>query len=71
MLGLVQNSKNIAEGNPFYEDVDELGSHRDVEDTKISDNNTLTDEVEINFNMFGALILDRVGGELDGADAVH
>jgi hypothetical protein len=40
------------------EDVDELGSHRDVEDTNISDGNALADEVEINLNMLGALMLD-------------
>jgi hypothetical protein len=41
-----------------------------VEDTNISDDNVLTDKVEINFNMLGALVLDGIGGEVDGADVV-
>jgi hypothetical protein len=28
------------------------------------------DEVEINLNMFGALMLDEVGGDVDHADVV-
>jgi hypothetical protein len=41
-----------------------------VEDTNISDDNVLTDKVEINFNMLGALVLDGIGEEVDGADVV-
>jgi hypothetical protein len=41
-----------------------------VEDTNISDSNTLTDKVKINLNMLGALILNGVDGEVDGADVV-
>jgi hypothetical protein len=41
-----------------------------VEDTNNSDDNVLTDKVEINFNMLGALVLDGIGGEVDGADVV-
>jgi hypothetical protein len=41
-----------------------------VKDTNISDDNVLTDKVEINFNMLGALVLDGIGGEVDGADVV-
>jgi hypothetical protein len=40
-----------------------------VEDTNIFDSNTLTDKVKINLNMLGALILNGVDGEVDGADA--
>jgi hypothetical protein len=36
----------------------------------ISDGNTFTDEVEVNLNVFGALMLDRVGGEVNNADVV-
>jgi hypothetical protein len=41
-----------------------------VEDANISDNGTLTDEVEINLNMLGALMLDKVGVEVDRVDVV-
>jgi hypothetical protein len=41
-----------------------------VEDTNILDDNTFVDKVEINLNMFGALVLNGVGGEVDGADVV-
>jgi hypothetical protein len=41
-----------------------------VEYINVSDGNALADEVEINLNMFGALMLDRVGGEEDGVDVV-
>jgi hypothetical protein len=41
-----------------------------VEDTNVSDGNVLTDEVEINFNMLGALVLDEVDGDVDGTDIV-
>jgi hypothetical protein len=39
-------------------------------DTNVPDDNTLTDKVEINLNMLGALVLNGVGGEVDGADVV-
>jgi hypothetical protein len=41
-----------------------------VEDTNISDDNVLVDEVEINFNTLGALMLDMIVGEVDGTDVV-
>jgi hypothetical protein len=41
-----------------------------VEDTNVSDGNVLTDEVEIDFNMLGALVLDEVDGDVDGTDVV-
>jgi hypothetical protein len=55
---------------PLGEDVGELRSRRDVEDTNVSDGNTLMDKVKINLNMLGALVLNWVGGEVDGADVV-
>jgi hypothetical protein len=48
-------------GQPLGEDVCELGSRWDVEDTNVPDDNVLVDEVEINLNMLGALVLDGVG----------
>jgi hypothetical protein len=41
-----------------------------VEDTNVLDGNTLADKVKINLNMFDALVLNRVGGEVDGVDIV-
>jgi hypothetical protein len=41
-----------------------------VEDENVSDSNTLVNEVEINLNMLGVLILDGVGGEIDCADVI-
>jgi hypothetical protein len=42
----------------------ELGSPRDVEDAKISNDDPLMDEVEINLNMLCALMV----GEVDCTD---
>jgi hypothetical protein len=52
------------------EDVDELRSHRDVEHTNVLNGNVLADKVKINLNMIGALVLNGVGGEVDGADII-
>jgi hypothetical protein len=41
-----------------------------VEDTNVPDGNALADKVKINLNMLGALVLNGVGGEVDGADVV-
>jgi hypothetical protein len=41
-----------------------------MEDTNVPDGNTLADKVKINLNMFGALVLNGVGGEVNGADVV-
>ena len=41
-----------------------------MEDTDVSNGDAFADEVEINLNMFRALVLDGVGGEVDGADVV-
>jgi hypothetical protein len=41
-----------------------------VEDTNVSNSNTLADKVKINLNMLGALVLNGVGGEVDGTDVV-
>jgi hypothetical protein len=37
-----------------------------VEDTNISDDNALVEKVKINLNMIGTLVLNGVGGEVDG-----
>jgi hypothetical protein len=41
-----------------------------VEDANISDCDTLMDEVKINLNMLGVLLLDEVVGEVDRTDVV-
>jgi hypothetical protein len=66
----VETGPKLRRGQPLSEDVGELGSHQDVEDTNVFDGNTLADEVEINLHMLGALMLNRVGGEGDRADAI-
>jgi hypothetical protein len=52
---------------PCSEDVGELEGRRDVKDENISAGNTLMNEVKINLNMLSALMLDKVGGEVDRA----
>jgi hypothetical protein len=41
-----------------------------VEDANISTGDPLADKVKIDLDMLCALVLDRVGGEVDGADVV-
>jgi hypothetical protein len=41
-----------------------------VEDTNVPDSNALADKVKINLNMLGALVLNGVGGEVDGAEVI-
>jgi hypothetical protein len=36
----------------------------------ISDYDALADEVEINFNMLGVMMSDKIGGEVDHIDVV-
>jgi hypothetical protein len=43
-----------------------MRNHQDVEDTNVPNTNALPDKVKINLNMLGALMLNGVGGELDG-----
>jgi hypothetical protein len=41
-----------------------------MEDTDLTDGNLLSDKMKINFHMFGALMLNGVGGEVHDADIV-
>jgi hypothetical protein len=41
-----------------------------MQDTDITDDNTFSDEVEIDLDMLCTLMLNGVGGEVDGADIV-
>jgi hypothetical protein len=44
-----------------------------MQDTKITDSNSLPNEVKIDLNVFSALMLNRVGGHVNCTDviAVH
>jgi hypothetical protein len=41
-----------------------------VQDMDITDGNTLTDEMEVDLDVLCTLVLNGVGGEVDGADVV-
>jgi hypothetical protein len=41
-----------------------------VQDTDITDGNAFPDEVDVNLDMLGALMLNEVDGEVDDADVV-
>jgi hypothetical protein len=41
-----------------------------MHDADIADDNTFLDEVEVDLDMLGALMLNGVGGEVDDADIV-
>jgi hypothetical protein len=41
-----------------------------VQDTNITDGHAFPHKVEINLNMLHALVLNRVGGEVDDADVI-
>jgi hypothetical protein len=41
-----------------------------VQDADITDGNAFPEEVEVDLDMFCTLVLNRVGGEVDGADVV-
>jgi hypothetical protein len=41
-----------------------------VQDTDITDCNAFPNEVEVDLDMLHTLVLNRVGGEVDGADIV-
>jgi len=41
-----------------------------VKNTNSTNSNTFTDEVKVDFHVLGALVLNGVGREVDGADVV-
>jgi len=41
-----------------------------MKNSKITNRNPLPDEVEINLNMLGSLMLNRVGGHVNSVDVV-
>jgi hypothetical protein len=69
MLRLDQKSSKTPR-QALDEDVDELRSGRDMENSHIPNGNTLADEVEVELDMLRALVLDGVGGEVHDVDVV-
>ena len=57
-------------GEPLGEDICVLRRCRNVEDADISKGDPFTDKVKVDFHVLGALMLNGVGGEVDGADIV-
>ena len=41
-----------------------------MQDTNFTKDDSLSDEVQVDLNMLGSLMLNRVGGEINGADIV-
>jgi hypothetical protein len=41
-----------------------------VQDADFTKGDSLSDEVEVDLNMLGSLMLNRVGGEINGADII-
>jgi hypothetical protein len=41
-----------------------------VQDANVADGHAFSDEVEVDLYMLGALMLNRVGGEVDSTDVV-
>jgi hypothetical protein len=41
-----------------------------LQDADVTDGNAFPNEVEIDLNMLRTLVLNRVGGEVDGADII-
>ena len=52
------------------EDIDVLGCRGDMENSNMTEGDTLLNKVEINLNVLRALMLDRIGGEVDSTDVV-
>jgi hypothetical protein len=57
-------------GQTLRENVRELGGRRYVQDANINDGNAFPYEVEVDLDMLCVLVLNVVGGEVDGADVV-
>jgi hypothetical protein len=52
------------------EDVRELGYHWHVQDVDITDDHAFSHKVKVDLDMLRTLVLNEVGGEIDGADVV-
>jgi hypothetical protein len=67
---LDQNSVKTEVGSPFGEDISILWGCRNKKNTNFTEGHALANKVKINLNMFGALMLDRVGGHVDSTDVI-
>jgi hypothetical protein len=70
MLRLDQNSLNTEEGRPFVKMSVNCDVVRKMEYVHLTDGDSLSEKIKINLHMFGALILNGVGGEVHDADIV-
>jgi hypothetical protein len=70
MLRLDRNSAEGRGRKTLGEDVSELGGGRYMENPNISNSHPVTNEVQVNLHMLRPLMLNRVGGEVHGADVV-
>jgi hypothetical protein len=52
------------------EDVRELGCHRHVQDTDITDVHVFPHKMEVDLDMFRVLVLNKVGEKVDDTDVV-
>jgi hypothetical protein len=52
------------------EDVHELGDRQHVQDEDITDGNAFLNQVEVDLYMLRTLMLNGVGGQVDGTDVV-
>jgi hypothetical protein len=71
--GYVEAGPELREGRgrkTLGEDVSELGGGQYMENPNISNSHTVTNEVQVNLHMLRPLMLNRVGGEVHGADVV-
>eukprot|EP00267_Zea_mays_P051727 XP_020404716.1 uncharacterized protein LOC109944384 [Zea mays] len=66
----ISSTQPIPETEALGEYVCELRSSRDMKNSHISNGDTLADEVEVKLDMFRALVLDGVGGEVHDVDVV-
>jgi len=55
---------------PLGEDIGELRCGEHMKNTDCTHGDSFTDEVKVDFHVLGALMLNGVGGEEDGADIV-
>jgi hypothetical protein len=71
--GDVEAGPELREGRgrkTLGEDVSELGGGRYMENPNISNSHPVTNGVQVNLHMLRPLMLNRVGGEVHGADVV-
>jgi hypothetical protein len=70
MLRLDRNSEKQRSRHALHEYVRELGCHRYMQDSDITNGHVFPYKVEVNLDMLRALVLNGVDGEADGANIV-